>query len=323
MRQLTEEFAQLYNGRKDAYGTGKGQWIHSEPTLDVYDQHLKGKGNGLGIAPLLDDGTVNFAAIDLDEPDFDAGKEMQEFLGFGTTWLEKSRSGNCHVLAFFKEPIEAWIVRGVMREATAAIGKPAVEIFPKQNSLLPGMVGNYINLAYFGDTRPVFRRERIRLMPEPKESEVYTLDEFVAVVLEKLNDPADWRKRADWLMIAPPEHRHNDQQEFGTGKQLHMCAEWIIANRDEIPIAEGHRNVVYFNLAKQLAHYEGFSSDEVWDMLCMVRDSSDAQGIDHVSNSELRRIFNNAERGGFTSTGCDDALMAPYVHPDCPIAKGR
>jgi hypothetical protein len=308
---LVEQFRSLYKGRCDAYGTGKGQWIHSEPTLDVYDQHLKGKGNGLGIAPLLDDGTVNFAAIDLDEPDFDAGKEMQEFLGFGTTWLEKSRSGNCHVLAFFKQPIEAWVVRGVMREATAAIGKPAVEVFPKQDKLLEGMVGNYINLAYFGDTRHV-------LNPYPM-----TLPVFLEGALANLNDPADWRKRADWLMIAPPEHRHNDQQEFGTGKQLHMCAEWIIANRDEIPIAEGHRNVVYFNLAKQLAHYEGFSSDEVWDMLCMVRDSSDAQGIDHVSNSELRRIFNNAERGGFTSTGCDDSLMLPYVHPNCPIAKGR
>lgn len=313
-RPNVEQFKRLFTGRTDAYGTGKGQWIHAEPTIEVYDQHLKGNGNGLGIAPLLDDGTVHFAAIDLDEPDFDAGKEMQEFLSFGTTWLEESRSGNCHVWAFFKKPIEAWVVRGVMREATAAIGKPAVEIFPKQDKLLEGMVGNYINLPYFGDTRPVLIQGA---------GAMYVLPVFLDKASFALNDPDDWRKRADWLMIAPPEHRHNDQQEFGTGKQLHMCAEWIIANRDEQPIAEGHRNVVYFNLAKQLAHYEGFSSDEVWDMLCLVRDSSDAQGIDHVSNSELRRIFNNAERGGFTSTGCDDPLMQPYVHPDCPIAKGR
>jgi hypothetical protein len=306
---LVEQFRSLYKGRCDAYGTGKGQWIHSEPTLDVYDQHLKGKGNGLGIAPLLDDGTVNFAAIDLDEPDFDAGKEMQEFLGFGTTWLEKSRSGNCHVLAFFKEPIEAWIVRGVMREATAAIGKPAVEVFPKQDKLLEGMVGNYINLAYFGDTRHV-------LNPYPM-----TLPVFLEGALANLNDPADWRKRADWLMIAPPEHRHNDQQEFGTQKDLHICAQNIIARRDEVPVSEGHRNVVYFCLAKMLLNWESCGYEEALQMMQLVRDSADAQGVDHVSNSELCRILKNAERGKFTSFGCDDPLMQPFSSPECKIAN--
>lgn len=309
-----EQFMRLFRGRTDAYGTGKGQWLHREPTPDVYDQHLKGLGSGLGIAPLLDDGTVWFAAIDLDEPDFDAAIEMQAFLGFGHTWVERSRSGNAHVWAFFNKPIEAWIARGIMREATAAIGKPAVEIFPKQDKLLEGMVGNYINLPYFGDTRPmVWGTDTDDQVP---------IKEFIPKALSSLNDPAAWRKRANWLMITPPDQREREHQDFGTGKELHMCAEWIIANRDENPIAEGHRNVVYFNLAKMLSHYEGFDHDEVWMMLCLVRDSSDAKGVDHVSDTELRRILRNAERGGFTSTGCDDPLMSPYAHPDCPIAHG-
>jgi hypothetical protein len=145
----------LFSGRKDAYGTGRGQWIKREPTPDVYAEHLRGEGPGLGIAPLLDDGTVWFAAIDLDEPDFDAAREMQEFLSFGATWVERSRSGNAHVWAFFEHPIQAWIARGILREATAAIGKPAVEVFPKQDKLREGMVGNYINLPYHGDDRPI------------------------------------------------------------------------------------------------------------------------------------------------------------------------
>jgi hypothetical protein len=37
-----------------------------------------------------------------------------------------------------------------------------------------------------------------------------------------------------------------------------MCAEHIIANRESNPVMEGHRNVVYFCLAKQLLNYEGF-----------------------------------------------------------------
>lgn len=309
-----EQFMRLFRGRIDAYGTGQGKWIRREPTFGVYHRHLLGQGSGLGIAPLLDDGKVWFAAIDLDEPNFDAAIEMQAFLGFGQTFIERSRSGNAHIWAFFKEPIDTWIVRGIMREATAAIGKPAVEIFPKQDRLLEGMVGNYINLPYFGLTRPMLYEDHAEgAMP---------LNQFISLALSNLNDSDVWRKRADWLMIAPPDQRDRDHQDFGTGKELHKCAEWIIANRDENPIAEGHRNVVYFNLAKMLNHYEGFDHDEVWMMLTLVRDSSDAKGIDHVSDSELRRILRNAERGGFTSTGCDDPLMSPYVHPDCPIAYG-
>ena len=92
-----QQFMRLFKGRADAFGTGKGQWIKNPPTPETYLKHLEGRGHGLGIAPLLDDGTVWFAAIDLDEPNFEAAKEMQEFLGFATTWIERSRSGNAHV----------------------------------------------------------------------------------------------------------------------------------------------------------------------------------------------------------------------------------
>lgn len=313
----------LFRGRTDAFGTGRGQWIKETPIELRYNQHLKGIGPGLGIAPLLDDGTVWFAAIDLDEPDFEAARELQKFLSFGTTWIERSRSGNAHVWAFFAEPIPAWIPRGIMREAIAAIGKPAVEIFPKQNALREGMLGNYINLPYYGDSRPMLGWVSDKYGDVNRMIQFnVVLDYFVKRALDSLNDPNTWRKRAEWLLIAPPEHRHTEQAEFGTGKELHMCAEWIVANRDENPIAEGHRNAVYFALAKQLSHYEGFGHDEVWAMLCMVRDSADQKGVDHVPDAELRRILGNAERGGFTSTDCDNPLLSPYVHPDCPIAKG-
>jgi hypothetical protein len=325
-------FAALFAGRTDAYGTGKGEWIRRRLQLSSYRHHLEGNGHGLGIAPLLDDGTVRFAAIDLDEPNFEAARELQDFLSFGTTWIERSRSGNAHVWAFFEEPIEAWIPRGVMREAIAAVGKPTVEVFPKQDQLREGMVGNYINLPYHGNRRPILRDEREPFDDHwhPDEQAArerlateFTLEEFLLLAESELNDPSVWRKRADWLMITPPDQRRSESVEFGTGKELHMCAEYIVANRDENPILEGHRNVVYFNLAKQLLHYEGFGRDEAWDMLTMVRDSADEQGVDHVSDSELRRIFRNAEQGQFTSTGCDDSLMLPYVHPDCPIAYPR
>lgn len=318
-----EKFMQLFQGRTDAFGTGKGGWVKRAPSTEDFMNHLEGRGTGIGIAPLRDDGTISFAAIDLDEPNFEAAKEMQQLLNFATSWIEKSRSGNAHVWCFFDEPVEAWIARAILRETTAAIGKPAVEVFPKQDHLQPGMVGNYINLPYHGDTRPILDSdfeewENGNLNDNSSWMPVHT---FVEQALELRSFSEVWRKRAHWLGISPPEQRER-KQEFGQAKELHMCAEYIIANRDENPIREGQRNVVYFNLAKMLTNYEGFDHDEAVELLRLVRDSSDEQGIDHVDDRELERILDNAEKGGFTSTGCDEALMVGYTHPDCPIARG-
>jgi hypothetical protein len=309
-----EKFMRLYRGRTDAYGVGRGGWVHKPPSSVAFMDHLEGRGSGIGIAPLLDDGTCWWAAVDLDEPNFEAAADMQKLLGFATTWVERSRSGNAHVLCFFAEPVESWVVRGILRDTTLAIGKPTTELFPKQDRLLEGMVGNYLNCAYHGSSRPILWHGT---------QAPYPIDQFLTLALDKLNDPAAWRKRADWMSIAPPEQRLNEQTEFGTGKELHKCCEWIIANRDEVPISEGYRNVVYFNLCKMLLHYEGFDDEEAWDLILLVRDSANEQGVDDVQDAELRRIFNNVKRGGFVSTGCDDPLMSPFVHPDCPIAKGH
>jgi hypothetical protein len=311
--RTVHQFASLFSGRTDAYGTGQGRWIKEAVTEGLYRVHLAGGGHGLGIAPLLDDGTVRFAAIDLDEPDFDAAEEMKDYLP-GTAFIERSRSGNAHVWVFFNAPIEAWIPRGILKEAILAAGKQHVEIFPKQDRLLPGMLGNYINLPFHGDSRPILRRG-------PNIEGLYPayLDEFVDVAMDSLNDPAEWSKRAKWLCIGPPEQRTGERSEFGKQEQLHMCAEYMIANCIENPVVEGHRAVVFFALAKQLLNCVLFDEAETLRIMRSVNEESP----DPVPDSELHRIIANVMRGQFTSTGCDDPMFAPYAHPDCKIARGQ
>jgi hypothetical protein len=312
----TARFAALFKGLDRSYGTGKGSWVHEPVTFGHYAEHLAGRGPGLGIAPLKDDGRVHFAAIDLDMPDFEAADTMAGLLP-GKAWVEKSRSGNAHVWVFFGDPdgIEAWVPRGILREATAAIGLPKVEVFPKQDRLRAGMFGNYINLPYFGDERLIYENWH------GKTNLDYPLDlaAFVSQAEETLNDADDWRKRARWLGIPSPDEREGRREGLPHGEQpyLHMCAEHVIENRDSNPVVEGHRAVVYFCLAKQFANCSMYDSDEALQMMALVNDASP----DPISESELRRIYFNAERGQFTSTGCDDPLFAPYAHPDCPIAR--
>lgn len=302
---VVERYMSLFRGLPDAHGTGAGRWVKSPPRHAHYRQHLLGLGPGLGIAPLMRDGMVWFGAIDLDEPDFDTAFAMASVLP-GPAFVEKSRSGNAHVLVFFESPVEAWVVRGILRYAIATADRKFVEIFPKQDRLDEGMLGNYLNLCYHGDARPVLGDNRDPL----------SVEEFLNAAEKEKNDPQKWRSRAGFLQINPPA-ASTSKSEFGSGV-LHECAMHIVENCETNPIADGHRAAVYFALSKQFLH-AGWSTDETLGFLREVNDASTADP--KTPESELRRIMNNALRGQFTSTGCDDPLVQPYCSPDCTIAN--
>lgn len=303
--QTLEQFGRLFRGREDAWGTGKGVVIRGALTEQHYAAHLAGQGPGLGIFPLMDNARCYFAAVDLDEPDLDCAYEVKRLLP-PKTYIERSRSGNYHIWCFFEEGIDAWVPRALMRNVLQAVGKPKAEIFPKQDRLMEGMLGNYINLPYYGQTR-YFVSEHgggDLLLSEVLSWDVYS-------------DPRRWQLRADRLGLKPQEFRERDREQ-GSRASLHRCAGYIIhgARSGERPIVEGHRHIVLFNLAKMLLDYEGFDDDEAWEHLYEVNDLSP----DPVDPRDLRRLFGNAKRGGYTSTGCDDPVMAPYVDPECRIA---
>lgn len=312
-------FQYLFDGFPTAYGTGRGGWVHESPTSREYRAHLTGLGEGLGIGPLRPDGTVSFAAIDLDEPDFALAQEMMKLLP-GVSWLERSRSGNAHIHVFFDKPIEAWVPRGILREACAALGRKNVEVFPKTDRLLPGMVGNYLNLPYFGHTRPMIGWKDDEGFKEPgvESGGKLSLENFVYLALANRNAPEAWCKRASWLGIPSPEERSKTQSaQFGASPTLHMCGAYLLEHRDDNPIIEGHRAAVYFSFSKMLANWSEVDDQEAMEMLALVNDASP----DPISSQELRRIYSNAKRGEFTSTGCDDPLFEPYRHPDCKIGR--
>ncbi len=306
--ELQPRFTALFAGLDVAFGTGTGRWIHRAPTAADWIAHLAGTSAGMGIAPLRPDSKVMFAAIDLDEPDFDAALLMQSFIP-GPSFIERSRSGNAHIWVFFSEPIEAWIPMGVLKEVTLAADKRHVEVFPKNHDFSKVTLGNYVNLPFHGAERPILGGPALTPMP---------LGVFLDDAEVKRNDPKDWRVKAQWMLITPPEQRER-RSEFGAQNNLHICAEHILSG-DAGPVVEGHRSVVYFSLAKMLSNWKHCDHDETVELLRSVNEEA---GADSIPDSELMRILGNAERGQFTSTGCDDPLFASYAHPDCPIAYPR
>lgn len=300
-------FAELFRGRTDAYGTNAGGVEHVPVTIAHYGVHLKGECP-IGIFPILDDNTVWFGAIDLDRPDFELAQKMQTLIP-GASWVERSRSGNAHIWVFFDSPAPAWAVRVVLSGATQAVGHPEVEVFPKQDMLKPGMVGNYINLPLFGDKRPILVASGA-MSPTPSTA--------VELMYKHRQDPAAWERRARALGGVPPAERERTS-EWGTQPNPHICAGYIIKGRFDRPLQAGHRHVVLFNLAVQLLNWRECSEHEAWNWVQLVNLDSPRP----IPPSELERLFENARDGQWTRTGCDDPVMFPYVHPDCPIAHAK
>jgi hypothetical protein len=310
-------FRRLFTGLDTAFGTGDrpGRWIKRPPRPEDWLDHLQGKGNGIGIAPLRPDNTVMFAALDHDVVgDFDTGREMQALIP-GASFMESTRSGKVHVWVFFKEPIEAWVVRGVLHEVAKAVGHPHTEIFPKNHDFARVKLGNYINLPFHGDKRPIFRPNQTQ--PAPR----YTLEMFLDGAEGSLNDPRKWHQRAAFLLIPDPAQRKESGsgKPFGEQDNLHMCAEHIIANAESNPLREGGRHDTIFALAKQFSNCRMYDHAETLEFLRYVN----SHALPPIADSEVVRMLRNAETHQYTSTGCDMPNVAVYVHPDCPIAHPR
>jgi hypothetical protein len=139
--------------------TGRLETKHNKISEKEFAMHLNGGVDGVGVVPIMDNGMLHFAAIDIDteedeaKPDIAAiGKKIDE-LGLPLIPCY-SKSGDVHCYFFSDTPVPAGVVRGRMATWASALGYPGVEVFPKQSSLKMDhdgnwQMGNWINLCYY------------------------------------------------------------------------------------------------------------------------------------------------------------------------------
>lgn len=157
------EFERLFRGSSRAHGRfeifekqndptkvkGRVETIDEPPNADLWQAHLAGE-TGLGVIPIMENGTCFFAGIDIDEYDLDLLLLESRLRIYNIPCvLCRTKSGGAHLYFFFKKPIPAKIIRKKLGEFSLALGYPGVEIFPKQDELLGNEVGNWINMPYF------------------------------------------------------------------------------------------------------------------------------------------------------------------------------
>jgi hypothetical protein len=165
------DFKALFTGNSTNYGEhayhfsedgkkedGKNKTVKSKLlTMDQYRAHLEGKA-GLGVIPITENSECKFRAIDVDVyenmPDFVGALERGRFplIPF------RSKSGGLHLYLFLKEMTPAKQVTDVLRQMVTLMGldtlvkkrlNKIIEIFPKQETVREGQLGNWINLPYF------------------------------------------------------------------------------------------------------------------------------------------------------------------------------
>lgn len=119
-------------------------------TVDKWINHLSGSV-GIGIVPLRDDGSVVFAAIDVDDYKMDLKEICAKIARLKLPIIPcRTKSGGVHLYIFGKEPLPASLVRRKLMEWSTNLGFGGSEIFPKQEQLASTKdVGNWINIPYF------------------------------------------------------------------------------------------------------------------------------------------------------------------------------
>ena len=122
-----------------------------------WDQHIVGKGSGLGVIPLCDDNTILWGCIDIDVIGIDhtALEDQCKKLELPLV-VARSKSGGAHLFLFFKEPAPATVARDALEGWAAALGHGGCEVFPKQVARYNETdMGNWLNMPYYDADRTV------------------------------------------------------------------------------------------------------------------------------------------------------------------------
>jgi hypothetical protein len=199
-------------------------------TEDVILEHFKGL-DGAGGLPLMEDNTVFWSALDIDDNSIDHAALSRQIKKLGLPLVVcRSKSGGAHCYVFFKEAMDAGEVRERMTSCAAILGKAGCEIFPKQDSRAnKDDIGNWINLPYHNavgiSLRPAYNAEGHDM----------TLDEFLDTVEQMRGGLPDMKPVA--------------KDEGGLLEEGPPCLQHILSKGG---LGEGERNDGMFNVAVYL-----------------------------------------------------------------------
>lgn len=213
---IIKNFAALFAGRTDAYGSWEGGCVKESVTEARFMKHLWGQ-EYIGIYPLMDDSTVWWGCSDIDVNDIDQARNIQLALKLKLieSWVERTVKG-FHVWVFARKPVEARVMRRALLAAHAAVKVPAREINPKQEQA--SGYGNYVRLPYPG---ALFEPCSVRYMIDSSDRPL-SLETFVSEATTYAVTQDDLRPLADVYVPKQPAvfNQTADVISYDVAKQI-------------------------------------------------------------------------------------------------------
>ena len=163
----------MFAGNPDAYGItlpdGGITVVHGPVTGELLWSHLRGDID-VGIYPLRRTNDVGYCdcrwgCIDIDTGDWQEAQTLYDVMAAENLrpHIETSKSKGWHLWVFPEDWVDASTVRCALKEIhLRAFGTLPKEAFPKQETLEPGQLGNFVRLPYYGKAEPgrrVFLRD--------------------------------------------------------------------------------------------------------------------------------------------------------------------
>lgn len=266
-------FRDLFEGNTKFYGTEEGgckEAVSSWSTLSEW--HLTGASAPIGVYPMHKwetENHVGWGCVDFDEGEEESRTHAQNVVNclaeFEITgWIERSRSKGYHVWVFKDGTVAANIMRPALLAACQIVGAPTKEINPKQDTLSPGKVGNYVRLPYPGGLHVCPER---RVVIESDTGMNLWLHEFVGEALAAREGEVTRLKRLAQLYVPPRTYSLTDvvpssEMEGDAVERLSGLARTIFEQgpREDQPVTDAHG-------------YDNGRSTRLWKLACLIREN--------------------------------------------------
>jgi len=195
-----DKFMGIFEGLKVAHGyfkiektgangkaQGKAGVLREPQTPALWEDHLTGKGSGLGIVPINEENSCKWGCIDIDQYPLDHKLLVDKIRRMKLPLVVcRSKSGGAHCFLFTTAWTEARDMQKALQSMAAALGYGESEIFPKQIKLNldRGDVGNFLNLPYYNHEEGL----RYAFLDDGTSA---TLDEFIELHAQYAQTPEE------------------------------------------------------------------------------------------------------------------------------------
>ncbi len=320
-------FKSCFSGLKNVYGTydpgtNRCRQVKQPVTDEVILNHLQGR-QSYGVYLLVGNRT-RAVAVDFDQEDsWPPLQFIRQAKHYGIhSYIERSKSKGWHVWIFLELPgVLAAKARLVVKAILDDIGKPATEIFPKQDRLEgETSYGNYINAPLLGllvpEGRTVFVDPDSGLKPYPNQWDLLAgihrvkeslLDEIIEI--NQLKEPDHDKAETSSTQCSA---QCNPQCNSALG--LTPCAQKMLAEG----VSE-YQRVSCFRLAVQLKK-AGLPEDIA--QVALIAWSAKNRPVNDkevITEDEITQQVGCAFAGKYRGCGCEYPAIKPYCDSSCPL----